>query len=273
MPWWTRPWCPCWSWGAGARPSGWYPYRSNLPALKQPGTNYKTITDIFAALLVGVVNAGARRVKEAIHFGFVGGLQQMRVDQDAQHAQRFVILDEAHAAHVGGEVVHDGGVRQRLVAGPEVHQVELALVDGHLNLGLAYDTLSDTWIAFFNYPKAAETNEKIAEIDRFDEEGRANLMNIAARRPHERPCFPVSAETGEGIDALLAAIEDRLATTRVTLDLTIDPSDGAGISWLHRNAEVLDKHMENGRFAMTVRVDISKRDITIAKFGAVPSLH
>jgi len=111
------------------------------------------------------------------------------------------------------------------------------------------------------------------KIDRFDEEGRANLMNIAARRPHERPCFPVSAETGEGIDALLAAIEDRLAATRVTLDLTIDPSDGAGISWLHRNAEVLDKHMENGRFAMTVRVDISKRDITIAKFGAVPSLH
>ena len=41
----------------------------------------------------------------------------------------------------------------------------------------------------------------------------------------------------------------------------------------NQSAEVLDKHMENGRFAMTVRVDISKRDITIAKFGAVPSLH
>ena len=111
------------------------------------------------------------------------------------------------------------------------------------------------------------------KIDRFDEEGRANLVNIAARRPPERPCFPVSAETGEGIDALLAAIEDRLAATRVTLDLSIDASDGAGISWLHRNAEVLAKHMENGRFAMTVRVDETKRDITIAKFGAVPSTH
>lgn len=111
------------------------------------------------------------------------------------------------------------------------------------------------------------------KVDRFDEEGRANLMNIAARRSPERPCFPVSAVTGEGIDALLAAIEDRLAATRVTLDLSIDASDGAGISWLHRNAEVLDKHMENGRFAMTVRVDETKRDITIAKFGAVPSTH
>ena len=111
------------------------------------------------------------------------------------------------------------------------------------------------------------------KVDRFDEEGRANLMNIAARRSPARPCFPVSAVTGEGIDALLAAIEDRLAATRVTLDLSIDASDGAGISWLHRNAEVLDKHMENGRFAMTVRVDETKRDITIAKFGAVPSTH
>jgi len=111
------------------------------------------------------------------------------------------------------------------------------------------------------------------KIDRFDEEGRANLMNIAGRRPAERPCFPVSAETGEGVEALLAAIEDRLATTRVTLELSIDASDGAGISWLHRNAEVLDKQMHDGRFAMTVRVDETKRDITIAKFGAVPSSH
>ena len=111
------------------------------------------------------------------------------------------------------------------------------------------------------------------KIDRLDAEARANLANIAARRPTERPCFPVSAETGEGIDALLNAVEERLAATRVTLDLSIDASDGAGISWLHRNAEVLDKHMENGRYAMTVRVDETKRDITIAKFGAVPSTH
>lgn len=111
------------------------------------------------------------------------------------------------------------------------------------------------------------------KIDRFDEDERANLVNIAARRPAERPCFPVSAETGEGVEALLAAIEQRLAITRVTLELTIDASDGAGISWLHRNAEVLDKHLEEGRFSMTVRVDETKRDITIAKFGAVPSAH
>jgi GTP-binding protein HflX len=108
------------------------------------------------------------------------------------------------------------------------------------------------------------------KIDRFSLEERENLGNIAARRPPERPCFLVSAETGEGIDALLAAIEDRLASTRSTLDLSIDAADGAGISWLHRNSEILNKEFHDGRFAMTVRVDETKRDIVVYRFDAVP---
>src|ERR1700710_1813509 len=79
------------------------------------------------------------------------------------------------------------------------------------------------------------------KIDRFTPDERENLQNIAARRPLERPGFLVSAATGEGSAALLAAIEQRLAATRMTLDLSIDASDGAGISWLHRNSEVLNK--------------------------------
>ena len=101
-------------------------------------------------------------------------------------------------------------------------------------------------------------------------EERENLRNIAARRPPERPCYLVSAHTGDGIDALLAAIEDRLAAKRTTLDLSIDAADGAGVSWLHRNAEVLSKELHDGRFAMTVRVDETKRDIVINRYAAVP---
>jgi GTP-binding protein HflX len=108
------------------------------------------------------------------------------------------------------------------------------------------------------------------KIDRFDPEERENLRNIAARRPAERPCFLVSAETGEGVEALRGAIEDRLAATRMTLVLSIDAADGAGISWLHRNSEVLNKQLHDGRFDMTVRVDETKRDIVVNRFDAVP---
>ncbi len=122
-----------------------------------------------------------------------------------------------------------------------------------------------------------ENGQRIIEvwnkIDRFEPAERENLTNIAARRASDRPVFLVSAESGEGVESLLAAIEDRLASTKITLDLAIDASDGAGISWLHRNSEVLDKHLEEGKFIMTVRVDETKSDLTKNKFGAVPSIH
>jgi GTP-binding protein HflX len=123
---------------------------------------------------------------------------------------------------------------------------------------------------------AADSGQRIIEvwnkIDRFTPEERENLRNIAARRPAEHPCFLVSAETGEGLEALLAAIEERLAATRTTLNLSIDAADGAGISWLHRNAEVLNKELHDGRFDMTVRVDETKRDIVVNRFDAVPQV-
>jgi GTPase len=119
-----------------------------------------------------------------------------------------------------------------------------------------------------------EASDNIIEvwnkIDRLDEAARENLVNIAARRPPERPCLLVSAETGEGVEALLQAIEDQLAAARITLDLSIDAADGAGISWLHRNAEVLAKDLHDGRYDMTVRVDETKRDIVVDRFQAVP---
>ena len=108
------------------------------------------------------------------------------------------------------------------------------------------------------------------KIDRFDADQRENLENIAARRSSDVPCFLVSAETGEGVDRLLAAIEDRLAATRTTLDLSVDASDGAAVSWLHRNSEVLAKELHDGRYAMTVRVDETKRDIVVNRYDATP---
>ncbi len=106
------------------------------------------------------------------------------------------------------------------------------------------------------------------KIDRFAPAERDNLRNIAARRPGEHPCLLVSAVTGDGLPQLLAAIEDRLAEARITLDLSIDASDGAGVSWLHRNAEVLRKDLQDGQFLMTVRVDETRRDVVVDRFKA-----
>ena len=79
----------------------------------------------------------------------------------------------------------------------------------------------------------------------------------------------VSALTGEGTDTLIGVIEDELAGARVTLDVTLDLADGAGMSWLHRHAEVLARDTGiDGRMHMTVRVDPDGAGQVRAKFGA-----
>jgi GTP-binding protein HflX len=108
------------------------------------------------------------------------------------------------------------------------------------------------------------------KIDRFDEAGRERLANMAARQPTGREFYLVSAETGEGLDGLLAAIEDRLAAAKVTLQLTVDAADGAGMSWLHRHTEVLDKHLDEGRYTVTVRVDDDRSEGVMRKFKRDP---
>jgi GTP-binding protein HflX len=104
------------------------------------------------------------------------------------------------------------------------------------------------------------------KIDRVDADERARLRNAAERA--SAPAVPVSALTGEGFERLTTEIESRIAATRTVLDLVLDGFDGAGISWLYRNTEVLEKDLkDDGRVAMKVRVDPAKVAIVKAKFG------
>jgi GTP-binding protein HflX len=105
------------------------------------------------------------------------------------------------------------------------------------------------------------------KIDRLAADDRARLANLAERRPAGRRPVLVSALTGEGADALMHAIERRLSARRIVLDLALDPADGAGVSWLHRHTEVMDKAMnDEGRLAMTVRVEPGKVEAVKARF-------
>jgi GTP-binding protein HflX len=105
------------------------------------------------------------------------------------------------------------------------------------------------------------------KIDRIDAAERERVENLAQRQPAERRPALVSAVTGEGTDALVDRIEARLAQARVVLALDLDVADGAGASWLYRNVEVLDKTVtDDGRLAMTVRVDPAKVAQVRAKF-------
>jgi GTP-binding protein HflX len=113
-------------------------------------------------------------------------------------------------------------------------------------------------------PRVVEVWNK---IDLLGADERVRIFNLAERQQHRRQPIPVSALSGEGIEGLLAAIETRLGEKRQTLQLSIDPSDGAGLSWLYRHSEVLSREIrEDGRLALSVRADPKNAEMVKHKY-------
>jgi GTPase len=90
------------------------------------------------------------------------------------------------------------------------------------------------------------------KVDLLDPDARAALAQEQETR--ETAPLAISAVTGEGIDHLLSAIEDRLARGRSHLELTLDASDGQGLHWLYEHAEVMSRSDEEGELRLTIRV-------------------
>ena len=85
------------------------------------------------------------------------------------------------------------------------------------------------------------------KLDCLDADARAALA--AGARDGVAAPLAISAATGEGIDRLLKAIEDRLARGRSLVELTLDASDGQGLHWLYEHAEVMSRRDEEARSA------------------------
>jgi GTPase len=103
---------------------------------------------------------------------------------------------------------------------------------------------------------AADSNllEVGNKIDRLDETARRELVRVAERQ--ERDLHLISAATGDGVEALLAAIDARLGRKDEILTLELPPTQGRLMSWLHDNAEVLSQQREDDTGAVTLRVRI-----------------
>ena len=121
------------------------------------------------------------------------------------------------------------------------------------------------------------TDERVVEVwnkvDRLDEGARASFAATVARRDADRRPVLVSALTGEGEDALLAAVEARLSARRETVVVTIAADDGAGENWLHRHGDVMERKVaEDGAVQVTVRVEPERVDGLRRRFDSVSAI-
>jgi GTP-binding protein HflX len=120
----------------------------------------------------------------------------------------------------------------------------------------AKDVVDVLAILGLNARDPARVIEVLNKIDRLPDDERDRLAaapTAAAGDDPER--IAVSALSGEGIERLIARIEERLNKDRASFDLSVPASEGALVAWIYRVAEVLArKDLKTGKVKLTVRV-------------------
>ena len=108
-----------------------------------------------------------------------------------------------------------------------VHVRDIASPDTDAQRGDVEQVLRDMGLG-----EAVESGliEALNKIDRLDDDGRADRLD----RPRASRQVPVSAVSGEGLDTLLAVIDETLSAERIKRRIDLDASDGATLSWIYR---------------------------------------
>jgi len=104
------------------------------------------------------------------------------------------------------------------------------------------------------------------KIDALEPERAAALRLAARASTTARPAI-VSALTGEGMDYLLARIEELLAEGRPTYELELGAEEGQGLAWLHAHGEVLERAtLAEGGSRLLVRIAPERAEELRRKF-------
>jgi GTP-binding protein HflX len=94
--------------------------------------------------------------------------------------------------------------------------------------------------------------EILNKLDLLEPGAQAGLMVRAAERL-DVPAA-VSALTGEGLDILLRRFEAVLTGGNIVLRLELSPSDGAGLAWVYRHGQVLERDEGEGGIILRLSV-------------------
>ncbi len=92
--------------------------------------------------------------------------------------------------------------------------------------------------------------EVLNKIDLLEQAQRRGLLSHNGRRD----AIAVSALTGDGIPALLAAFEAAVTRDNITLSLKLDAADGSALAFAYRHAQVLERRDRGGKISLSLRI-------------------
>jgi GTP-binding protein HflX len=89
------------------------------------------------------------------------------------------------------------------------------------------------------------------KVDLFGDEERERLLEEAKRR---EDAVPISAVTGDGLDALRECIAEKLRSGEQVHRIRLPATEGSKIAWLHSRGEVLDQKLDHDELELSVRL-------------------
>ena len=92
--------------------------------------------------------------------------------------------------------------------------------------------------------------EVLNKIDLLEPEQRKGLL----ARNGKNGAIAVSALTGAGVPALLAAFEAAVTRDNITLTLKLDAADGSALAFAYRHAQVLERRDRGGKISLSLRI-------------------
>jgi GTPase len=108
-----------------------------------------------------------------------------------------------------------------------------------------------------------EVWNKVDLLDEEEREARTAAARFAARAPVQ-----VSAITGEGFDALIAAIDARLSSGDTVIEVIVPAHDGKTLAWLYSEADVMARAADAaGDTRLKVRLANEQRDRVLAQLA------
>jgi GTP-binding protein HflX len=95
------------------------------------------------------------------------------------------------------------------------------------------------------------------KVDLLAPEARETAETVAARRAD---VLTLSAATGEGVEAVVAAVTEALDGVRETARLHLSFAEGRQRAWLHENRVVTEEGQDEDGWHLTVRWTPRQRD-------------
>lgn len=144
-------------------------------------------------------------------------------------------LEEVLAADV---VVH-----VRDIAGVNTQEQKKDVLEVLRNLGLKDIETQSNYIELLN------------KADLLSEDAYQSQQQETARRSN---AVLTSAVSGEGREAFLQMIDDKLSENSLSQQLTISAADGKTLSWLHANAQICAKELIEDKIRLNIKISPSK---------------